>query len=99
MIAEYKDDRVLHGAAAGLGTARAWRDTANVAEKAALMEPVSRMTAATAQINMLEEAELRTAGMALMEALGALMASANKPKSCGLRAGRQAAQRGASQDR
>lgn len=80
MLAEHSAGRPLHGAATSLSTARAWRESADAANRAVLADPMARMTTAAAQISMLEDARLREAGAALMTALGDLMSSTGKPK-------------------
>ncbi|MGW3193709.1 hypothetical protein ACWDBD_03795 [Streptomyces sp. NPDC001118] len=79
--AVYQERGRFHGAATALEPALAYRQTTAVRDEATLAGPISRMTAATAQISMLEDIELRTAATAVMGALGALMVASGKPKS------------------
>lgn len=82
ILAGYRDDRIFHGAADGLASAMAWKGAVEAAEEAVVTGPMSRVTAAAAQIAMLNDAELRAAATAVTDALGKLVtAYAEKPKS------------------
>ncbi|MFE7856030.1 hypothetical protein [Streptomyces sp. NPDC057403] len=75
LIAGYHEDRKYTGIADGLGSALAWRGSADAAEEALLMGPLSRVTAAAAQAAFLDDDELRAATAAVTEALGKLMST------------------------
>lgn len=82
LLAGFEEGRVYRGVAEGLGSALAWRRTADVAEEAVLTGPASRMAAAAARIAMLSDVELREASTAVTDALGSLVAAySEKPKS------------------
>ncbi|MFF4252276.1 hypothetical protein ACFY1L_13805 [Streptomyces sp. NPDC001663] len=82
ILAGYRDDRVFHGAADGLASALAWRRASEAAEEALVTGPLSRVSAAAAQLAMLNDDELRAASTAVTEALGELVgAYMEKPKS------------------
>ncbi|MGW3127057.1 hypothetical protein [Streptomyces sp. NPDC001123] len=84
LLAGYRDDRIFHGAADGLGSAMAWRRASDAAEEALVTGPLSRMAAAAAQVAMLDDAELREASTAVTDALGKLVAAYGEgPKSRG----------------
>lgn len=82
LIDGYQGGHLYRGAASALGTAAEWRGASDSAQELILSGPISRMTAAAAQIAMLSDAGLREAANEVVQALGALMsAQSSKPKS------------------
>jgi hypothetical protein len=81
MLAGHAEDRTFRGAAEGLGSAMAWRQATDAAAEAIVMGPMSRMTAAAAQIAMLNDRELRMASSAVTDAMGKVVtAYADRPR-------------------
>ncbi|MEY9849585.1 hypothetical protein ABH940_006694 [Streptacidiphilus sp. BW17] len=82
VIAGNQEGHLFHGMATGLGTAAEWRGAADGAQETIVLGPMSRMTAATAHISMLQDAPLREASNGVVMALAELMtAYGSKPKS------------------
>lgn len=73
VLGGYREDRILQSAATGLHSVIEWRRAADVAEEAIITRPLSRLTAAAAQIAMLDDAELRAASSDVTDAIVNLM--------------------------
>ncbi|MER6432100.1 hypothetical protein ABT272_30910 [Streptomyces sp900105245] len=82
----FNEDRVYRGVAEGLGSAMTWRRAEDAAEETVVTGPLSHMTAAAAQIAMLDDAELRRASTEVTDALGQLVATYTERARSGARA-------------